>query len=280
MLRFGTWVILPILMATSAAIGVGCSRMQSSQPRSIQVAATPLARSTPTPTPIQEDFYQSAMDSAASARSISQSALSPEDWQLVASRWKNAIASLKQVPKSNPNRKLVNQKLAEFNRALANAEDRAARTGKEKVAALDPGIKVDRALSPKEITEIAEQRTKGVEVPIKYRKNNIPVVDVLFNNNQRFEMMVDTGASATMITQEMARQLGARSIGETQAMTAAGITTVQIAMVQSISISGKTIRDVPVSIGPLDIGLLGHDFFGNCEITIKRDVVELKNCNL
>ncbi|BAS55734.1 MULTISPECIES: retropepsin-like aspartic protease family protein [Leptolyngbya] len=278
MLRFGTCVILPLLMATSAAIGVGCSRMQLTQTRSLQVA-TPPAPPKPTPTPETiEDFYQSALDSAASARSISQSALSPEDWQLVASRWKSAIAALKQVPKSDPNRKFVNQKLGEFNQALANAEDRAARTGKEKVAVLDPGIKVDPALSSKEIATIAAQRSRTLQVPIKYRKNNIPVVDVLFNNRQRFEMMVDTGASATMITQEMARQLGARSIGETQAMTAAGVTTVQIAMVQSMSVSGKTIRDVPVSIGPMDIGLLGHDFFGDCDITIKRNVVEFGKC--
>jgi predicted aspartyl protease len=278
MLRFGTCVILPLLMATSAAIGVGCSRMQLTQTRSNPVAASP-ARPTPTPTPETiEDFYQSALDSAASARSISQSALSSEDWQLVASRWKNAIAALKQVPKSNPNRKFVNQKLGEFNQALANAEDRATQTGKEKVTALDPGIKVDPALSSGELATIATQRSRTLQVPIKYRKNNIPVVDVLFNNHQRFEMMVDTGASATMITQEMARQLGTRSIGETQAMTAGGVTTVPIVMVQSISVSGKTIREVPVSIGPMDIGLLGHDFFGDCDITIKRNVVEFGHC--
>lgn len=282
MLRFGTCVILPLLMATSAAIGVGCSRMQSSQTQSVQVTV-PAVRISPNPAATaipeaQEDFYQIAMDGAASARSISQSALSPEDWLLVASRWKNAIAALKQVPKSDPNRKFVNQKVNEFSQALANAEDRAARTGKEKIATLDPGIKVDRSMSSNEITKISEERSRGVEIPIKYRKNNIPVIDVLFNNSQRFEMMVDTGASGTMITQGMAQQLGARSVGETQAMTAAGVTTVQIAMVQSISVSGKTIREVPVSIGPLDVGLLGHDFFGSCDITIKRDVVELKQC--
>ncbi|MBW4440809.1 MAG: retroviral-like aspartic protease family protein [Plectolyngbya sp. WJT66-NPBG17] len=280
MLRFGVRVILPLLMATSAAIGVGCSRRESMPSKSPQVS-TPVVRVIPSPTAKSiEDSYQSALDRAASARAISQSAQSPEDWQLVASRWKNAIAALKQVPKSDPNRKFVNQKLSEFNQALTNAEDRAAKTGKEKVAAQDPGIRVDRAMSADEVASITTQKERGFQVPIKYRKNRIPVIDVTFNGSQRFEMMVDTGASATMITQGMARQLGARVVGETQAMTAAGVTTVQIAVVQSISVAGSTIREVPVSIGPLDVGLLGHDFFGDCDISIGRDFVEFRQCNV
>lgn len=254
--------------------------MQSTQTRSVQVSSPPIrAVATPMPAP-SEDFYQSALDSAASAKSISQSAQSPEDWQLVASRWKTAIVALKQVPKFDPNRKFVNQKLPEFAQALANAENRAARTGKEKVAAHDPGIKVDRVLSSTEIEEMAAQKARGFQIPIKYRKNRIPVIDVMFNGNQRFEMMVDTGASATMITEEMAQRLGVRIVGEAEAMTAAGVATVKVAVVKSIAVAGSTIEDVPVSIGHLDIGLLGHDFFGNCDITIKRDVVEFGKCNV
>jgi predicted aspartyl protease len=198
----------------------------------------------------------------------------------VASRWKSAIASLKQVPKSDPNRKAAKQKLAEFNQALAKAEDRAARTGKEKVAAHDPEIRVDRAMSTEEVSAIAAQKERGFRVPIKYRKNRIPVIDVTFNGNQRFEMMVDTGASATMITQNMAQRLGARSIGETQAMTAAGVTTVDIAVIRSMSVAGNTIREIPVSIGTLDIGLLGHDFFGDCDISITHEYIEFRQCNV
>lgn len=279
MLRLETWVILPILIAAAALIGAGCSRTQSTQSR-VPPEPAPAARLIPTPAaaPI-ENFYQSALDRAASARSISQSAQSAEDWQLVASRWKNAIAALKQVPKADPNRKFVNQKLAEFNQALVNAEERATQTGKEKVAVLDPGIRVDRALSSVEIASIAAQKEQGFQIPIKYRKNRIPVIDVIFNGRQRFEMMLDTGASATMITEAMAQQLGAKTVGETQAMTAAGVTNVKIAIVKSISVAGNTIQNVPVSIGPLDVGLLGHDFFGDCDISIKRDVVEFRKCN-
>lgn len=281
MLRFGVRVILPLLMATSAAIGVGCSRMQSRHSQPPKVVASPVQESPiPSAQSVQEDFYQTALDRAASARSISQSAQSPDDWQLVASRWKTAIAALKRVPKSDPNYRSANQKLSEFNRALIKAEDRAANTGKEKIAAQAPGIRVDRRMSAEELAAVAAEKERGIRVPIKYRKNRIPVIDVMFNGTQRFEMMVDTGASATMITQEMARRLGVRVVGETQAMTAAGVTTVQIAVVQSMSVAGSTIREVPVSIGPLDIGLLGHDFFGDCTISIDRDYVEFRQCNV
>lgn len=279
MLRFETWVILPISIAAAALIGAGCSRTQSTQSL-MPLKSPPAISSTPKPTPAPtENFYQSALDSAASARSISQSAQSSEDWQLVASRWKNAIAALKQVPKADPNRKLANQKLAEFNQALANAEARAEQTGKEKIAALDPVVQADRAISAVEIASIAAQKAQGFQVPIKYRKNRIPVIDVLFNGGQRFEMMLDTGASATMITEEMAQRLGTKTIDEMQVMTAAGVTTVKIVVVKSISVAGNTIQNVPVSIGPLDVGLLGHDFFGDCDISIQRDVVEFRKCN-
>lgn len=277
MLRFGVWIGSAIVLAVIAA---GCSREESTQVVSPQVSSSPVqVVATPSAKP-SENFYQTALDRAASARTISQSAQSPEDWQLVASRWKSAIAALKQVPKSDPNHKRVKQKLSEFQQTLTRAEDRAARTGKEKVAAQDPGIQIDREISAEELSTIVAQKERGIRVPIKYRKNRIPVIDVVFNGNQRYEMMVDTGASATMITSEMARQLGVRVVGEAQAMTAAGVTTVKVAVVQSITVAGSTIREIPVSIGPLDVGLLGHDFFGNCDISISRDYVEFRQCNI
>jgi hypothetical protein len=28
------------------------------------------------------------------------------------------------------------------------------------------------------------------------------------------------------------------------------------------------------------VGLLGHDFFGDCDVTIRRDVVEFADCSV
>ncbi len=44
-------------------------------------------------------------------------------------------------------------------------------------------------------------------IPIKGRSANLPIVDVTFNGDKTYEMILDTGASGTLITQEMADAL-------------------------------------------------------------------------
>lgn len=267
------------------AIGVAIALPACTIERSTQSISTPSPVASPQVKPIKQappkdESYRLALDRADSANSISQSAQSREDWQLVVSRWRQAIALLKRVPPKDPNRKLANQKLPEFQKNLSLAQKRADGIGKEKIVTLDSGIRVDAPLSPTEIASVYEKGQQGYRIPIKYRKSRIPVIDVVFNGNQQYEMMVDTGASATMITEAMAQTLQVQIIGSSNAMTAAGLTTVEVAMVKSISVAGNTIRNVPVSIGPLDVGLLGHDFFGDCDISITRDYVELKQCGI
>ena len=48
--------------------------------------------------------------------------------------------------------------------------------------------------------------------------------------------------------------------------------------VDSIGVGGAVAKDVAVAIaGPeLETGLLGHDFFGDYDVTIKRDIVEFR----
>lgn len=254
---------------------VACTIERPIEPESSSMPASSPAPKSAVRKPIPDDRYQTALDRADSARSISTSAQSPEDWELVVSRWKSAIELLKQVPKSDPNKNLANRKIIEFQKKLAIAKNRLDRF-QNRITAQDPGIRVDKPLTSSELTE---KNDSVYRVPIKYRNNRIPVIDVVFNGNQRFEMMLDTGASATMITEPMAKRLGVKIVGTSNAMTAAGAATVQVGMVRSISVAGSTIRDVPVAIGPLEIGLLGHDFFGACDISIKRDTVELERCN-
>ena len=50
----------------------------------------------------------------------------------------------------------------------------------------------------------ATQNDGVFRVPIKRRSGKTPVIDVTFNGNQVFEMILDTGASGTLITQQMA----------------------------------------------------------------------------
>lgn len=115
-----------------------------------------------------------------------------------------------------------------------------------------------------------------VRAKIKRRIAATPVIEVTFNGRQTYEMILDTGASGTLITREMARSLQIKPIGVVNAGIADG-STVQfsIGYVRSISVSGLTAKNLEVAIAPsMNVGLLGHDFFGSYDIKIKRDVIE------
>ncbi|MFN3360514.1 MAG: TIGR02281 family clan AA aspartic protease [Pseudanabaenaceae cyanobacterium] len=116
-----------------------------------------------------------------------------------------------------------------------------------------------------------------VVVPIKDRRGNTPVIAVTFNGRQTFDMILDTGATGTVITQEMANALNVRPFTAVKAQVADGSTVVfPIGFVQSISVNGATVNNVPVAIAPqMPLGLLGNDFLSSYDVKIKRDTIEL-----
>ncbi|MEO1146407.1 MAG: retropepsin-like aspartic protease [Cyanobacteria bacterium J06638_22] len=113
------------------------------------------------------------------------------------------------------------------------------------------------------------------EAPIVERIHGIPVVDVIFND-QVFPMMVDTGASGTLITPQMASSLGVRPVGQVTSSTANGVAVFDVGYVRKIEIDGAKVANVPVAVGlpDLEVGLLGHDFYRYFDILIREDVVE------
>jgi len=117
---------------------------------------------------------------------------------------------------------------------------------------------------------------KVFQAKIKRRVGGTPVIDVVFNGNQTFEMIVDTGASGTLISQRMATALGVRPVRTVRAGIADGsVVEFPIGVVRSIRVGGAVIQNVEVAIAKqMQIGLLGHDFFGNYDVKIKKDVVE------
>jgi hypothetical protein len=111
---------------------------------------------------------------------------------------------------------------------------------------------------------------------IKRRLNRIPVVDVTFNGSQTFEMIFDTGASGTLITQRMARALRMRPVSVTYSTIADGSTVAfPVGRLGSMTVGGATVTDLPVAIAAnMDVGLLGQDFFGNYDVQIKQNEIE------
>lgn len=111
------------------------------------------------------------------------------------------------------------------------------------------------------------------------REAGTPIIGVTFNGSQTFEMIVDTGASGTVVTQRMASVLRLVPVAKLKFDTASakGI-ELPLGKIHSMEVNGATAQGLLVAIaGPeLETGLLGHDFFGEYDITIKRDVVEFR----
>lgn len=115
-----------------------------------------------------------------------------------------------------------------------------------------------------------------VTAKIKRRIAATPVIEVTFNGDRKFDMIVDTGASGTLITRQMANALRIRPTGYMQVGIADGsVVRMPVGTVRSLAVNGLTAKNLEVTIADrMDIGLLGHDFFGNYDLKIKRDVIE------
>lgn len=115
-------------------------------------------------------------------------------------------------------------------------------------------------------------------IPIKRRAAKTPVIDVTFNDRYTFEMILDTGASATVITQEMANSLKLKQTGEATFQIADGSEIKLVtSKVRSISVNGAVANNVEVAIAKAaNVGLLGHDFFGNYNVRILENAIELQ----
>lgn len=116
--------------------------------------------------------------------------------------------------------------------------------------------------------------SNGFQAKIKRREGGIPVIDVTFNGQRQFEMLLDTGASQTTITTEMAQALGVVPIDTHKAQIANGdIVEFPVGQVASMSVGDAMVREPQVSITEGD-PLLGQNFFGDYDVVIRRDVVE------
>jgi predicted aspartyl protease len=112
-------------------------------------------------------------------------------------------------------------------------------------------------------------------VPIEERAGGIPVLAVTFNGNRRFPMLLDTGASITTITPEMARVLRFRQENTIKLTVANGQTVnVPVGRVSSIEVGGFVMNDFEVAVA--SVPLLGQNFHGRFNMTIRENFVFLR----
>ena len=216
------------------------------------------------------DSYEEAIAKAARAKSIGESAQSRDDWKLVNTQWQKVMQLLKAVPTSSPNYAKAQAKLKEYQEQADYAAKQA-----------DPKIK-PVSLASKCTTKVSTSAPSGtvILVPIKRREFGTLVIDVTLTNTnikQTFEMMLDTGASGTAITQEMAARLNVETVAVAKVNTAAGGALIGVGCLDAVQVAGASLKNVPVGIPPgLSIGLLGQDFFSRYDMTIKNNFVEFR----
>lgn len=246
------------------------------------------------------DSYQQAIDRASRAFALSQSAQSQDDWSLVANRWQQAIELMATVSASSPQYAKAQTKILEYRQNADYAKKLATRsTAAESSASTvvvhsavkslpsQPVMPVQAAapiaqtqsLKNQAVAPSASEQSNVFYAPIIRREGNTPVIQVIFNDRQLFDMIVDTGASGTLITQQMAQTLGVIPVAAATVDTASqrGV-TVPLGYVDSIEVNGALANNVLVAIaGPqLGTGLLGHDFFSHYDVTIRQNEVEFR----
>ena len=115
-------------------------------------------------------------------------------------------------------------------------------------------------------------------VPIKRRHGGVPVIDVKFNDEYIFEMMLDTGATVTALTKPMAQTLKLKTEGSVPVQTPSDeLIYLPWSKVSSIKTAGIIRKNTNIIISPsLPIGLLGQNFFSIYDVTIKKDVIEFQ----
>lgn len=146
-------------------LGTGCSSFEIDPPiaRSAPSEAVKSPLSTPPPSAtataasLPDTTFEQAMNSAASAAAVAQSAISPEDWLMVGRQWQRAIALLSLLPTSHAQHAIAQQKIVEYRRNLAYAEGKAG----QKI----PPVKVKVAAKPRR-DKTAKPSSRTVSRPV------------------------------------------------------------------------------------------------------------------
>ncbi len=358
-----TRAALTLLWSALTIAGVACSKQSKMKPQEpLAVTGTPsmvdsagsqeeTKREKPlsnkTEQEVEPTFFEMALDKASGGFSISQSAQSPQDWQLVADYYQDAINLMKSVGSQSRYYPIAKVKVREYQILKDYALEKSVALQQpkpepepERIVVAVPPLKesiAKESIAPRKmqvpstvqkilqqnlqspITAVPQQiptvipqseppqppptpqpipipvNTQSVyaavpipennpqvmpfSAPIKRRIGGTPIIDVTFNGKQSFEMIVDTGASGSVITQRMAKLLGVIAVGKAKANTASAQSVeFPIGYVDSMEAGGVEVKKVAVAIAPeqLQNGLLGHDFFGNYDITIKSNVVEFR----
>ncbi len=261
------WLGICLAIATTACTS------NNAEPRA--AAPQPLPASTPivqpSPQPVAQndgEVYQEALAKADAANAIGQSAPSKDDWFLVTQRLEESVQMLKSIAPTSSQYILATKVLPKYEQQLATARQKAASFVSKAPQSIESTSSQVASVSAPD---------SSFSIPIQQKLGGVPVIEVTLNNTKVL-MLLDTGASHTLITQAVANRMQLQSNGNSQAKTANGLATFQVTTLDKIKFGEGEIRDIRVAIGQKDLpyGLLGHDVYGNYDITIKESSIEFR----
>jgi predicted aspartyl protease len=114
--------------------------------------------------------------------------------------------------------------------------------------------------------------SRTISVPVEMSGTWI-VVPVTFNRALRAYLQLDTGASTTLVSSRIAKNLSLRPLGSRRGVTVSGIITVSVARLSSLKVGDAEVNDLVVSIHdfsphPHVEGLLGMDFLKRFHVSL------------
>lgn len=112
-------------------------------------------------------------------------------------------------------------------------------------------------------------------IPVQMRGRHV-IVAVTFNDTVSGNLVLDTGASQTMISKRIANDLRLYSSGAGTRIGIGGPVTVSTATLESIKVGDADVRNMRVSIHDLPLsafeeGLLGMDFLGRFQMSLDME---------
>lgn len=146
-----------------------------------------------------------------------------------------------------------------------------------------PGASAPPLLDPREGPSVTAHPT-GVTVPVE-RLDGLMVVTVQLNHDRTAKLIVDTGASHTLLSHKIAHDLGLFSLPPVALVTlhtVGGSVQSELVQVDSIQLAGAEVRQSVAAIHDLpDMppgieGLLGQSFLHQFDVTIHAAKGELQ----
>jgi clan AA aspartic protease (TIGR02281 family) len=262
----GYWCLCLFLTLATTACNSSEIATQSIEPTVPPPVIPTITNSPPVVHQNEGEVYQQALARADAANAIGQSALSKDDWFLVVNNLEDSVHMLKSIAPNSSEYILAAKVLPKYEHELATAKQKAVGFQHKSTPKVVDSPQI--ATSPQSDT---------FSIPIAQKLGGIPVIEVSFNS-QKVLMLLDTGASRTLITKSIAQKLQLQTTGMATAKTANGTATFSTTTIDKIKFGNGETNDVMVAVGQNDLpyGLLGHDVYDGYDITIKENSIEFR----